>query len=165
MIIIVEGVDRVGKSIFCRDLSKVTGYALFEDNFLYSVTKKSASEKIITSLNLFKSLLDVNQGVVVNKFHLTELVYGYKDRGYDNSSFIFSIDSELSSLDSYLIFIKSEDIKKSSQESGKDLDEYEKMLGGAYLRSKMKKNITNLSNFNHICAIVDLSIKSRMERK
>ena len=59
-IIIVEGVDRVGKTTLCEKLEDELGYKRFRDDFRYYGNYKQKSintEKINTLMNLIEGLI------------------------------------------------------------------------------------------------------------
>ena len=70
-IIIVEGIDRVGKTTLCEKLEDELGYKRFRDDFRYYGNYKQKSinnEKINTLMNLIEGGFIDN--IILDRFHL-----------------------------------------------------------------------------------------------
>lgn len=136
-LIIVEGIDRVGKTTICKSFEK-NGYRIFKDAWLGPIVKDSALEKLNTCLQFFELFKD--QKIVVDRFHLTEFVYGKIDRGYETN--ISSIDRRLDALDAQLLLVVSKDsadLARASREHGSDLAEHEKLFYSCFIYSQIKR--------------------------
>ena len=153
-IIIVEGVDRVGKTTLCKKLENATGYKRFRDDFRYCSNYLDVNvntEKINTLMNLIENWF-VND-IILDRFHITEYVYGVVDRGYANKDMI-DIDERLSRLGNVLlVYVKPVDIEKSSKEHGKNLKEHEAMMQ-SFLRRTSLQNIQ--IDYNDIDLFVEM---------
>jgi len=133
-VVIVEGVDRVGKSTFIKKLvEKHPEFKAFKhkpSDFHYQdMDNENETDKMLQLLEMVK-LLDGN--VVFDRFHISNMVYGFIDRHYDPFTAMKSMDDieerikELFGLDNVvLVYIKPEDVVKSSKEHGKDLSDYD----------------------------------------
>lgn len=124
MIYIVEGIDRVGKSILCKALSESFRAVLFKDSFYDHENMNAACgvEKLQTTLNMLVPLSRRGVHVVLDRFHLTEAVYG-KMRGYSTTD-ILSFEREVQGLlgkNVCLTLVNPVSIAKSSIEHGSSL--------------------------------------------
>ena len=159
MIIIVEGIDRVGKTTLCDKLKNECGFEIFKDGFIAkrNMNEVIGAEKLLSTLNFLKIVK--NQNIVLDRFYLTEFVYGSLERGYTNN-FIFKIDKEIAKLDCALVLVKPTDIKQSSHNHGRDLKMHDCMFRALYYGSKIK-NKTAI-DYNGIDKFVE-SIKLKMQ--
>lgn len=136
MIIIVEGIDRVGKTTLVEKICRETGYQRFRDDFRYMTDENPYgniqvnTEKINTLMNLIEQGLVDN--VVLDRFHFTEDVYGLYDRDYNNPSMV-DVDKRLGKLDNVvLIWVQATSIERSSREHGRDLTMHENYMHALY---------------------------------
>ena len=140
MIIIVEGIDRVGKTTLCerlRDEMNVpihknvckTKYENMDNNY--------ETDKMLQLINI----CNITDSIVIfDRFHLTDYVYGIIERGYDvhdASVNIADIENSLKE-DTILLLVEPTNIDKSSNEHGKDLSKHAKMFDEIYKESKIK---------------------------
>lgn len=135
MIIIVEGIDRIGKSTLCKRISEHFGYPIFKDNFmigteLNSNAKNVMSEKLLTTINLLKSLGE-ETNIIMDRFYLTEMIYGSVERHYINH-FTLQVEQEMKKLNAVMILMHPTNIKKSNEEHGKDLSAHERCFKDQY---------------------------------
>ena len=151
MIIIIEGIDRVGKTTLAKMLSKELGYTIFKDNPKYNVIY---TDRVINSekINLLLTFMELGvlNNVIIDRGHFTEYVYGKIDRHYTNND-VFEFDERLGQIKNLLfIYVKPEDINFSSQLHGSDLTEHDKLMTECIKNSKIKNIITtswsNLQN-------------------
>lgn len=156
MVIIVEGIDRVGKTTLVEKMCKEFGYQRFRDDFRYMpqdapyANQRVNTEKINTLMNLIEQGLVDN--VVLDRFHFTEYVYGLCDRGYVNYDDMVDIDKRLGRLENIaLVWVHSTDIERSSREHGKDLSEHESQMCKLYERSEIEnKAVAVYGGFDEI---------------
>lgn len=138
MIIIVEGIDRVGKTTLCEKLADATGYKIFRDDTRYFGNHENAyinTEKI----NTLQCLIDngIVNDIILDRYHFTEFVYGAYDRGYANES-MRDIDERLSNRkDVILLYVKPTDIVMSSIEHGKNLKQHNTLMKKLFIISKI----------------------------
>lgn len=130
MIVVVEGIDRVGKTTLCEKLERF-GFIVFKDVW-HTAEQLESSEvasyslgKLDTSITLLKMLADQDVDVVVDRLHLTELVYGTCEGRGVRAGAIFKIDSLLAKMGCTLVYVKPTDIKRSSQKACKDLSQHD----------------------------------------
>lgn len=127
MIIIVDGIDRVGKTTLCKKL-EACGFEYFKDEFLIdpfntAVDKRNYSYgKLDTTLKMLKEKKAKGINIVVDRLVFTEMVYGTIDRGINfKKEYVDNYIHELIKLGSQFIFMDSLDINKSCFEAGKNL--------------------------------------------
>ncbi len=158
MLVIVEGVDRVGKTTLCEKISKQTGIPIFKDEYKdgykdFIKYKPIVVEKMIElKYQMLLQMLQFIPDLIIDRFHLTEFVYNHFSRGiYTN--YFFYIDEALSKLPgSKLILVESLDIYASSEEHGGELANHEKMFRCLYSLSKIpRKAITNYKHIQDFC--------------
>lgn len=145
-LIIIEGIDRVGKTTLIHHIKKHTKNkcVVFKDSYITNanIDETTASEKIKSTLNTLIAMeqADLDITVVMDRFHLTELVYGYLDRGYLNI-YVNNVDHYIANnfKDVTLVVVQPTDINKSSKEHGKSLDAHDAMF-------KALINSTNIKN-------------------
>lgn len=134
-IVIVEGIDRVGKTTFVNIMQNKYGYNLVSSKFNDTSYRNSVdiikgkflpeileTEKIWSVISVLKAI-PPNSKIIIDRFHLSEYVYGKCDRNYINSSWE-QIDQALYELGSLLVYIKPTDIKWSSIKHGEDLSRH-----------------------------------------
>lgn len=143
MVVIVEGIDRVGKTTLVGKLCEALGYQRFRDDFRYMPGDRPwenievNTEKINTLMNLIEQGLVDN--VVLDRFHFTEKVYGELERNYINRDMV-DVDERLSKLDSViLVWVQATDLYRSSKEHGKSLTKHEQFMRGLYERWGIRK--------------------------
>lgn len=152
MIVIVEGIDRVGKTTLVKMLEKA-GFTSFKDKFMVHnpgdpVTggfstevinfKDFSSGKLDTTLRMLKVLNENGQNIVVDRFHLTEFVYGIVEREGTNSQFITAIDKELSRMGAVLVYVRPTNIMWSSDQAGKNLGPHSEYFDWAVNMSEIQ---------------------------
>lgn len=126
-IVIVEGVDRSGKTTVANALSKALKIPVFRnkefgfENECHIRGAVYETQKMWLMLNMVETL---NADVIFDRLHLSEYVYGMIERGYINNN-VWKIDDRLKSLDAVIVHVRPYDIESSSLLHGKDLTEYE----------------------------------------
>ena len=146
MLIIVEGSNKVGKSTIINKLAKLHNVStIYNRNILKEMVdpKQEAYISAIAMLDVIKSV-SKTQNIILDRFHLSEYVYGYLKRGYDNSELFRKIDTEISNMDCLLVLVTSD--YKHLEEIGKQqfLDEYnyiQRMLIATFYTSKIKDKL------------------------
>ena len=143
MIVVVEGIDRVGKTTLVKKLVKA-GFIDLKDEFLidplnienfpdYSVGKCESFVAIA------KKLHNEGKNVVIDRLHLTEIVYGKDKRGETNLQGCLAVDLELSNLGSCLCLVTPSDIELSNALAEEEQDARSDMFNFYYKLSSMKK--------------------------
>ena len=139
--IIVEGIDRVGKTTLVNLLKEKTGWPVLDDSYLYETEdmrkdKRVNIEKIKTIANFAR---DVNDKFIVDRLHWSEMIYGYCDRGDDNVVPVLDVEDEFVKAGAKIILVVPTDIEISSKQHGKDLRKHAELFECMFDDSKMKK--------------------------
>lgn len=168
MIIIVEGVDRVGKSTLCNMLSK-HGYKLLDAKICINETQVSPevynmlqNERTIAQAQVL-ALLDKSEKIVIDRFHLSQIVYGLFERNQDNTVSMKSVEDMLKH-NSILVYVEPINIECSSLEHGKDLSQHAAYFDALYESSVLTKRKTNYTSLDLILADI-LEVDNANKRK
>lgn len=149
MIIIVDGIDRVGKTTLCNLLSESLDYPISKDDVRYALTYDDmliGTEKNNTFVNLIEQ--GCLKNIIFDRFHFTEFTYGVIERGYINT-FMIDIDKRLSNLNVLLILVKPTDVNFSSNEHGKSLNKHNAVFNALFECSQIKnKIVTDYTKFD-----------------
>ena len=91
MIVILEGPNKCGKTTLAKHLIKNYGFAYFKDvrienRKLTNKQKKSVIEHDIEAQAVLLKAISNNINLIVDRFHVTEYVYGKLNRGYESNS-------------------------------------------------------------------------------
>lgn len=168
MLVIVEGIDRVGKTTLCNKLAKEFGFKIFKEDKrrirskeLLSFANYGSMQSIVNCYKVF------GDNLVLDRFHLTEYVYGTIDRKVD-SKMAFQIfgmtDKKVSTLgeDVFLVLVMPTNLESSSAEHGSDLSEHEKLFENCFDFSSIKnKVIVDYKTLDNAIRFV----KSKLEAK
>lgn len=139
MIVIVDGIDRVGKTTLCNKLSKELGFSISKDDTRYFGSHNNIdinTEKDNTFVNLIEQgCLD---NVIFDRFHMTEYVYSKVERNVENINML-DIDERLSKQDVIMVLVYPIDIAWSSRVHGKDLTKHQYEFERFFYYSKIKR--------------------------
>ncbi|MCX7924113.1 MAG: nucleoside 2-deoxyribosyltransferase [Clostridia bacterium] len=133
MIIIVEGIDRVGKTTLCKKLQAL-GFLYLKDEWMLSdsIEKEEipiySIGKLDTTVTFLKQLEAAGNNIVMDRCHLTEWVYGQVSRGNARVDLLRKIDWILSSMNAGLVYVYPEDIERSNREAGLNMNRHEEMF-------------------------------------
>ena len=169
MIVIVEGIDRVGKTTLCDMLVSKLGFTKFKDEWnLVPASERDESNTMQDAIDInnfshgkldsFMSMLKLadsaGQNVVVDRFHLTEAVYSIVKRCRPNKEARYAfveVDNWIvrNLSDVTLVLVKPKNLVWSAKESGDDIstaDEMDKMFNSFYSSTQIQhKCITDFS--------------------
>jgi thymidylate kinase len=147
-IYLVESVDRVGKTTLCEMLSRELKCKVFHDEYKpFYLTDNSLlenndalfNELLETKFNVLIQTLSLFDNIVVDRFHLTEVVYDLF-RGQEFKAFE-KVDRLLSRLNVKLILVQPDDIKESSRQHGSDLSLHQVSFNMFYNFSAIKNKL------------------------
>lgn len=166
MIVILEGLERTGKSTVAEILENNFGFIRFKDhNHLRFMDLKSIANRLDSTLSMLVSLDKAGKNIVLDRFHISELIYGTNDRGYRDHDFdhIYYIDEVLSLLNTKLYLLERnvnneyvEAFPRKVNESG--LLEYQKKFRYAFDKSYIEnKCIYNTSEMSFYDVAKDIS--------
>ena len=171
MIVILEGLERTGKSTIVEILENNFGFIRFKDhNHLRFMDLKSIANRLDSTLSMLVSLDKAGKNIVLDRFHISELIYGTNDRGYRDYDFeyIYYIDEVLSHLNTKLYLLERnvnneyvEAFPRKVNESG--LLEYQKKFRYAfdksYIENKCIYNTSEMSFYDVAKDIANFSKK------
>ena len=166
MIVILEGLERTGKSTIAEILENNFGFIRFKDhNHLRFMDLKSIANRLDSTLSMLVSLDKAGKNIVLDRFHISELIYGTNDRGYRDYDFdhIYYIDEVLSHLNTKLYLLERdvnneyvEAFPRKVNESG--LLEYQKKFRYAFDKSYIEnKCIYNTSEISFYDVAKDIA--------
>ena len=139
MMIIVEGIDRVGKTTLCNYLSLAHDMPIYRhvgERDLSKITNVTETEKVLQISEICRL---TNAFVIFDRFY-SDYVYGRVERGYD----IYEADRNFKLIDDFiannlsdtiLVLVSPTDIKWSSQEHGSDLNKHNALFNYLYEKS------------------------------
>ena len=142
MVIIVEGIDRIGKSTLCKKLSEKLGFPIYKE---IGVEKKSREGNVRSQMSLLSLSQATKCNVIFDRLFASEFVYGVLERDYIIVEAIKDFQEALCVLaeipDVIYVGMYSTDIKKSSKEHGKDLSEYDRLftMTNRFVKEKLSK--------------------------
>ena len=157
MIIIIEGIDRVGKTTLAKKLSEKYNIPIFKQERIggneialnpVRAGKMDAQSNILVNYVRARTLVDFwnwsgyNENIIVDRFHWTEAVYSLVDRNsVEPMHMMMVLEREmLKQKDKYLIIqVMPTCIKESSRQHGKDLSKHQEEFNKLYDESKLNK--------------------------
>ena len=162
MVIIIEGIDRVGKTTLANKISKELNVPIYKQDRIggnFVNLSKSRSGNVFATNNILgnyvraKTLVDFwswpgfTQNIIMDRFHWTEAVYSLVDRDclsqYENMKLIER--DMLEHKDKYIIiYVVPTDIKWSSRQHGSDLTRHNEEFVKLYNESKLNKCMCTL---------------------
>ena len=144
--IIVEGIDRVGKTTLCNKLSenyKIPIYRHIGERNFKTIDNDIETEKFFQILEICKLS---NAFIIFDRLYLSDYVYGTLERDYD----IIKASNNLKALEDYigesfnnivLILVCPTDINESSRQHGKDLSKYNEIFMQLFKESNIRNKI------------------------
>ena len=171
MIVILEGLERTGKSTVTEILENNFGFIRFKDhNHLRFMDLKSIANRLDSTLSMLVSLDKAGKNIVLDRFHISELIYGTNDRGYPDYDFdhIYYIDEVLSHLNTKLYLLErnvnNEYVEAFPREVNEsELLEYQKKFRYAfdksYIENKCIYNTSEMSFYDVAKDIANFSKK------
>jgi thymidylate kinase len=163
MIVIVEGIDRVGKTTLCNKLKSDLGFKILKDEVFKPehFTEEIIAEKFLTTVNMLK-LLNKDIDIVIDRFYLSEAVYGLMERKYD-SKYLKKIELELLKLDAIIILVNPTDIEESSKKHGKDLTIHSILFNLRFEKIILRKILCKYDNFKFVVEhLKDLKVSEKL---
>ena len=113
LIVVVEGLERTGKTTLCKEFEK-RGFVYFKDfNRINYHDVVSLEGRLDTTLTFLQNLSENGVNVVVDRLHLSEYSYGNVFRKLKGTARnIDYIDNAISKLNSVLIYCKDSDFEE-----------------------------------------------------
>ena len=161
MIIIIEGIDRVGKTTIAKEISDKFNIPIYKQeriggNKVVDDNKSDITKQYCNSCKNYlraKTLVDFwnwqgfNQHIIMDRFHWTEAVYSLIDRHNMTQYHSMRLLEQymLEQKDNYIvIYVKPVDIKYSSREHGSNLERHEREFDVICRESKLNKMICTI---------------------
>ena len=142
MIIIVEGIDRVGKTTLCNKLSEKFGIPIHKYKGVLSYNEMdnyNETDKILISFQILK---ETKSSIILDRMQFSDYVYGVLERNYsieDAKHNFEKIDNAICNEDDvFLIYMLPTDIEESSRQHGKDLSVYDEEFYYLFKKSNIK---------------------------
>lgn len=170
MVIIIEGIDRVGKTTLANKLSKELNIPIFKKDRIGK--NDSTYDSMIVNFGNAAGLLDMwnwkdfKQDIIVDRFHWTELVYGEIERRPDTRFYMNIIENTMVlKKEKYLmIYMRPTSIERSSGEHGKDLSEYLKRFDELATITQLNLIIGDYNQIDEIVKEVKEKLKCQDQR-
>lgn len=157
-IIVVEGIDRVGKSTLANaicDWHEYDSHGRFHvfkhDNGMFDYKDMDNNNETDKMFQLIEMVKLFSGNVIFDRFHLSEFVYGLCEREYKFSTAynnMLLIDDMLEKLGAVLVYVKPTSLLWSSQKHGKSLDKHNMLMEAAFNDSSMKKVVTDFKSIS-----------------
>ena len=150
MIYIVEGSNRVGKTTYIKEKIKENDIYI-RNRYVLDYMIDHKHDSLISSLSMLDFIEELSKkdfDVYLDRFHISEIVYGRLFRKYDNYEMSYIIDDKLSKIENLkLIFITSDYYHLDKIKEKEKLNEYlsiQNMFRKEIIKSKIKdKEIIN----------------------
>ena len=170
MIIIIEGIDRVGKTTLANKLSKELNIPIFKKD---RIGKNDATyDSMVVNFGNAAGLLDMwnwsmfNADIIVDRFHWTESVYGTIERHPETRFYMGIIEKTMVlKKEKYLmIYMRPTSIERSSEEHGKDLSEHLKRFDELATNTQLNLIVGDYNQIDEIVKIVKEKLKCQDQR-
>lgn len=162
MLVIVEGIDRVGKTTLCNMLKDELGFKIYKhknENFDYSkMDNDNETDKMLQLLDLYKQIGN-DANIVFDRFHWSDYVYGTIERKYNEDKAIenlHEITKKLAMLNALIVFIEPTDLIESSKKHGKNLSLYNLKMETCfnYSMDKIREVVIDYTTINGIVKVI-----------
>lgn len=168
MIVVIEGIDRVGKTTLAKKLEE-KGFVYLKDEFVIPQLYTDAQRfkdysigKCDSFVAIAKLLQSKGKSVVIDRLHLTEIVYGVCERGGNvHDEAIWAIDKALDELGAYLCYVVPSDIELSNELHGEEQSKKAKLFDSFVKLTSMK---LMTCDFKSIDIIADYFNAVRVEK-
>jgi thymidylate kinase len=172
MIVILEGIDRVGKTTIAESLRDNLGFEIFkkertEIKGVPNLIDESVAEGIINYGNAL-GLVDMfnwdgfDKNIVVDRFHWTEAIYSRIDRKqFQPMKYMGYVELKmLEKKEKYLmVYVRPTDINYSSRMHGSDLSKHLEEFERLYAHSSLPKYMTTFYSKDLVVKEVERRLK------
>lgn len=157
MIVILEGLERTGKTTLAK-IFEEKGFINFKDhNHLRDFSVESIAERLDSTLSTLVALDKKGINIVLDRFHISEYIYSTLNRGNNFSLFnhIWYIDEVLSHLNTKLIYLTREVDEQYLEDYPKHTDgftigglqkEFEYRIDKSYIEDKEVYDLSQWEN-------------------
>ena len=160
MIVIVEGIDRVGKTTLCEKLQE-RGFVLLKDGGLemFSEDKREVQAnasiaKIDSTFRFIEQMDKQGTNVVVDRLHLTEIVYAKCEKGrvvYDED--VLALEQEFFNnvgSRALLVLVEPTNAEEAFERSGTNQKKHIELFKSYYRTSPLMKLRTNFNELDDV---------------
>lgn len=144
MIIIVEGIDRVGKSTLVDRIHHDINFPIYSHVSIGS--RNFDAIKNVEETDKFLQVMEIcklsNANIIFDRFYMSDFVYGCIQRHYDFTEALKNkdeIEMRLKKLDALLILVSPTNVKESSLQHGCDLSRHKRLFDFLYKETKLLK--------------------------
>lgn len=171
MVIIIEGIDRVGKTTLANKLSEKFNIPIIKQERIGGNTDNSSSNSLINFGRAIGIVDLINndcfeKNIIFDRFHWTEAVYGLCDRNIkesvDRMSYVENIMSKHSEK-YFIIQVVPVDINWCSRQHGKNLESFQLIFDDLYNRSKLDKYKCTFYSFDLCMKEVERRLKNNVK--
>lgn len=160
LIVVVEGLERTGKTTLCKEFEKC-GFVYFKDfNRINYHDVTSLEGRLDTTLTFLQNLSENGVNVVVDRLHLSEYSYSNVFRKLEGAARnIDYVDNAISKLNSVLILCKSENneeyknrmiLKYSDNQINSLVNNFEYYFDKSEIKNKFKFNLVENAPKNFV---------------
>lgn len=160
LIVVVEGLERTGKTTLCKEFEKC-GFVYFKDvNRINYHDVTSLEGRLDTTLTFLQNLSENGVNVVVDRLHLSEYSYSNVFRKLEGAARnIDYVDNAISKLNSVLILCKSENneeyknrmiLKYSDNQINSLVNNFEYYFDKSEIKNKFKFNLVKNAPKNFV---------------
>lgn len=142
MIVIVEGIDRVGKSTLVDRIQKATGFTVYHNNTDFKLEQMDNDNETDKMLKMLQIYNVGKPGIIFDRFHWTDFVYGCLQRNYSFTKALENkdkIETQLRIQKAVIVLVKPTDIGESSLQHGTSLARHEQLFELLFNESKLNK--------------------------
>lgn len=191
MIIIVEGIDRVGKTTLVNKLNLMVDNSkiLKLDRLMgnSNISEKAKDLNLGRAYGLVEAMnLNTKDNIIIDRFHLTEAVYNTLRENSESDclsikslEYFTSVENMMVKNNYILVLVQPTDIEKSSKEHGSDLSTHKEFFDYLFNNTDIgNKYICDYNNIDRMCDLIvekivfdnkikarELDINLRMRRK
>ena len=158
LIVVVEGLERTGKTTLCKEFEK-RGFVYFKDfNRINKHICLGMESRLDTTLTFLQNLSENGVNVVVDRLHLSEYAYGKIFRK-GHSANVDYIDNAISKLNSVLIYCKDSDfeeyknrmlLKYTPEQVKKLSEEFEYYFDKSEIKNKFEYEFVERGVFEYV---------------
>ena len=158
LIVVVEGLERTGKTTLCKEFEKRGFVYLTDFNRINKHLCSGMESRLDTTLTFLQNLSENGVNVVVDRLHLSEYAYGKIFRkGY--SANVDYIDNAISKLNSVLIYCKDSDfeeyknrmiLKYTHEQVRKLSNKFEYYFDKSEIKNKFVYEFTECCSFEYV---------------
>ena len=170
MIVIVEGIDRVGKTTFCNKLSESLNIPIYKKDRV-NITASARDSALINLGDAIGTIDFWNsnckyESIIVDRFYWTEYVYTKIERYHDISKDnIQAVENRMmTKRDNYIIvYVRPTNVEWSSSRHGSSLQPHLSEFDELFSASKLNILVTDFNHLDETCKQVISIIKTSEE--